>query len=100
MKSYDNTGADNYVYGNYDSSFIDVDNDYWAATAIGQLASNKMVNGYEDKTFKPRANVTRAEVVAMISKVFTRNSDLTTAKEYIDVGKNHWAYSYILDASE
>ena len=100
LKYYDNAGTDNYIYGNYDSSFVDLDNNYWAAIAIRQLASNGMVNGYENKTFRAKANITRAEVVAMISKVFGRNSDLSVTKEYVDVGKNHWAYNYILDASE
>ncbi len=100
LKSYDNTGTSNYIYGNYDSSFVDLDNNYWAVVAIRQLASNGMLNGYENKTFRPKANVTRAEVVAMISKVFGRSFDLSVTKEYIDVGKNHWAYNYILDANE
>ena len=100
LKAYDNTGTSNYIYGNYDSSFVDLDNNYWAVVAIRQLASNGMLNGYENKTFRPKANVTRAEVVAMISKVFGRSFDLSVTKEYIDVGKNHWAYNYILDANE
>ena len=100
LKSYDNTGANDYVYGNYDFNFIDVDNNYWASSAIKQLASNGMLNGYENKMFGSKINVTRAEVVAMISKVFGRNSGFDTGQEYIDVGKNHWAYNYILDASE
>ena len=100
LKLYDNARMDNYIYGNYDSSFIDLDNNDWASTAIKQLASNGMLNGYENKTFRPKANVTRAEVVAMISKVFGRSFDLNVTKEYIDVEKNHWAYNYILDASE
>jgi exo-poly-alpha-galacturonosidase len=54
-------------------SFKDI-NESWAKDAIMALASNGIINGYEDGTFQPGANITRAEMIAMISRIINLNT--------------------------
>ena len=60
------------------------------------------VEGYEDGTFRPDQSVTRAEVVKIINTKSNR-LPLSLPKNIInpfsDVGANHWAYTYIMEAS-
>lgn len=46
---------------------------HWAAANIRTAASNGWVNGYEDGTFRPDQNVTRAEAVTMVNRMLGRN---------------------------
>lgn len=48
------------------TSFKDVKAGSWCAPYVAWAAENKVVNGYEDGTFKPDQNVTREEMVAML----------------------------------
>ncbi|MBR0278047.1 MAG: S-layer homology domain-containing protein [Clostridia bacterium] len=52
-----------------DSSISD-----WAYTAVIKLKNSGFVAGYEDGTFKPWANATRAEVAALVSKFITHET--------------------------
>lgn len=54
--------------GGLNVSFTDVQNS-WAREAILTLASKGILNGYEDGTFRPDKNITRAEMVAIMSRI-------------------------------
>lgn len=54
--------------------------------------------GYADGTFAPDRNVTRAEVAAMLVRVFDRDEDAAPG-DFPDVGDAHWAKEYIDRAS-
>ncbi|MFC4598199.1 S-layer homology domain-containing protein [Cohnella hongkongensis] len=54
--------------------------------------------GYADGTFGPDRNVTRAEIAAMLVRVFDRNEDAAPG-DFPDVGDGHWAKAYIDRAS-
>jgi N-acetylmuramoyl-L-alanine amidase CwlD len=41
----------------------------WAKQYVVALATNGVINGYEDNTFKPKNNITREETVAILSRV-------------------------------
>jgi hypothetical protein len=56
-----------------DSDFVDTKG-HWAADAIATLKKVGIAEGYLDGTFKPNQTITRAEIVAMLSKVMTRIS--------------------------
>ena len=47
-------------------SFTDVEEDFWAHDFIIGLATNGVINGYPDGTFKPQNNVTRADFLIML----------------------------------
>ena len=49
-----------------DTDFTDVTDDYWSAKAIAWAASNGVVNGFEDGTFRPDENMTREQMAAIL----------------------------------
>ncbi|MFS0724671.1 S-layer homology domain-containing protein [Paenibacillus sp. 1P07SE] len=50
------------------SSFSDTQG-HWASGAIGALRANGVVTGYEDGSFRPYQEITRAEMVAMLARL-------------------------------
>ncbi|MBR3934022.1 MAG: S-layer homology domain-containing protein [Clostridia bacterium] len=80
------------------AQFDDIDSDTlsWAGDAIDNLVELKVINGYEDGSFRPNANVTRAEFAKMITVAF----DLEKADVYYDDISAHWAREFILSASD
>ena len=72
------------------ATFTDVDG-HWAESSIERWTEEEVVNGYEDNTFKPENNVTRAEFVAMIVRMLqpTETADLAA---YNDVDADAWYY--------
>ena len=75
--------------------FTDLPVDHWAFDYITQLALVDIISGYEDKTFKPNGNVTRAELAKMLAASFK----LEGTTKYSDVN-NHWADNYISSVGE
>lgn len=53
------------------ANFTDVKG-HWAEKEISKAAAKGWVNGYEDGTFKPNQNITRAEAMALINRVLNR----------------------------
>lgn len=94
------------IYPNY-TAFIDVDSSHWAYQTIQKIASQKLVTGYPDRSFKPDNNITRAEVVTIVNRMLNRKADTnyinTNSKNlnfFDDVtDKNYWAYYEIIEAS-
>ena len=52
--------------------FSDVTPQDWAYQAVAQLASQGIVNGYPDGTFKGQKNITRYEMAQMVAKALVR----------------------------
>ena len=52
--------------------FSDVTPQDWAYQAVAQLASQGIVNGYPDGTFKGQRNITRYEMAQMVAKALVR----------------------------
>jgi len=71
------------------TTFKDVPKSHWAYESIKQVAEKGLVTGYEDGTYKPAAQVTRAEFAMFLSRVFD-SSERTTAS-FSDVSGTHWA---------
>ncbi len=71
--------------------FEDVDENYWAFPSIERWKKEGVINGYEDNTYRPSNNVTRAEFMAMIDRIFipVLTRDLS---QYTDVSKDAWYY--------
>ncbi len=86
--------------------FCDVDDDYWAASYICTDSDMEWIKGYDDGTFRPNNNITRAEVVTIINRVLNRCADEKYVADnesqlniFKDVSKKHWAYADIVESS-
>lgn len=80
------------------STFTDVKSNEWYSKYIGYLEKYNVINGYNDKTFKPDAPVTRAEFVSMAVRYFDIFNDVKKdgyTANYKDLNKNYWAYADI-----
>ncbi|MGE7811213.1 S-layer homology domain-containing protein [Lysinibacillus capsici] len=71
------------------TTFKDVPKSHWAYESIKQVAEKGLVAGYSDGTYKPSAQVTRAEFATFLSRVFDGND--RTPSKFSDVGASHWA---------
>ena len=98
LKFYDTEKSKKYDYGSAFYNFTDADKFGKFAEPIKQLASNGIINGYEDKTFRANKNITRAEVAKIVFYASGRKNNLGQ-KIYSDLNKNYWAYKFLMDAS-
>ena len=89
------------------NSFSDVPASHWALKYINSAAAKGWITGYPDGTFKPEANITRAEVVTLVGRMLNRSADSTylaanassLPRSYSDLTAAHWAYLAIMEAS-
>lgn len=42
----------------------------WSYEYIMKLASNGIIKGYEDGTFKPKKGITRAEIAVILERIY------------------------------
>lgn len=80
-------------------AFPDVSDTYWAAPQIKLLSEQGVIVGYPDGTFKPDADVTRAEFAAMaIRALGQQHTKVAQPINFSDIDVNHWAYEDIQKA--
>ncbi len=85
--------------GNEDVSFTDIENSY-GKSSIEYLASIGVINGYEDGTFRPNGEITRAEAVAMINRLLAENlADVQADASLFSDLSEHWAENDVLTAA-
>ena len=78
------------------SAFSDVTGEVEHATAINVLAQLGVIGGYEDGTFKPDQNVTRAEMAKLVYVLYTTFTDAGAGTvKFNDVKADNWAVGYI-----
>ena len=70
----------------------------WAQEAIDKAYAQGIIKGYEDNTFHPTADVSRAEAVAMVNRTFNIKKAGDVKNPFTDVSPSHWAYDDILAA--
>ncbi|MFB9276951.1 S-layer homology domain-containing protein [Cohnella cellulosilytica] len=73
---------------------------HWGADAITAAASNGIVEGYADGSFKPNNAVTRAEAATLLNRLLDRTPGKVGEQPlWPDVPTSHWAYKNIMEAS-
>lgn len=77
------------------SNFADVDG-HWAKASIDAMYSKGIINGFEDGSFKPELNVTRAEFAKMIVCLLGLSSKGDA--DFSDVADNSWYNGYVAAA--
>ena len=78
-------------------TFKDVPSSHWANSYVTALASKKIINGYDDNTFKPNNNVTREEFVKMIVGATGLLTDGAEC-DFDDVPRTAWYYEFLASA--
>ena len=68
-----------------------------ATVELSLNAASSFVNGYEDGTFLPQNNMTRAEAITTLARLIADESAFkgTVTSEFSDVPQNAWHTSYI-----
>lgn len=77
------------------NKFTDVDAERWSNTAISTMEKGKFIKGYEDGSFGPDKNITRAEFATIASRLDKMTEN--TSHGFTDIS-GHWAEKYIADA--
>ena len=77
----------------YTANFTDVPADHWAANYIAYVYESNIVTGYEDNTFHPSSNITRAEFATIMQRFL--GIEFNEDALFTDVDKSHWAVAYI-----
>ncbi|MBP1991153.1 S-layer homology domain-containing protein [Paenibacillus eucommiae] len=70
--------------------FNDVNSSAWYASVVATAAQAKIIDGYEDGTFRPNAQITREELSAMVIRALKYagvNTDITAAQQSELLGK-------------
>ena len=79
------------------SSFSDVPTGQWYSVAVNTLASGGAVAGYPDGTFKPEANISRAEFATIMTAFYGVTDGAKCS--FSDVSTSAWYYKYVATAS-
>ena len=79
------------------NNFPDVAPDAWYNNAISTMVNAGIIQGYEDGTFRPNNNITRAEFAAIASRFMSSGYDVEEDL-FTDIA-NHWARENINDAA-
>jgi hypothetical protein len=80
------------------AGFSDVANDSAFAEAIEVGVALGLYQGYEDGTFKPEGDITRAEFAAIVVRSKGQEAQVAGASgatKFVDVPADHWASGYI-----
>ena len=83
-------------------AFSDVPEEHWAYEYISELTSRGIINGYDDGSFRPDANVTRAEFVTILCRAAGAETTVSTSDTDIafsDVAPGDWYYEYAIWAA-
>ena len=84
-------------------TFADVTNKYpdfptgWSRQAMTAAVNNGLLNGFEDGTIRPEANLTRAQFAAIITRAFGAETKADISA-YKDVLAGEWYYNDIAKA--
>ena len=82
------------------STFRDVKSSHWASGFIADAAATGVVEGYPDKTFRPKGNITRAEGLAMIARFAKVTQEAYSFQFFPDVSASYWASPIIAGSSK
>lgn len=77
--------------------FSDVESSYWANQYVQSLTQKNVISGFPDGTFRPEAEMTRAQFASVLAGAFLRN-DVRDPITFKDVPADHWAAEVISQA--
>lgn len=68
--------------------------------AVAQVSANEVFIGYEDGTFRPHEEITRAEFTVALLRYMNIEPSDTTVSAFSDVDADYWAAGYINAAAQ
>lgn len=83
---------------NVQAAFSDVSDDYSYKKAVTVLDELNIMDGYEDGTFAPDKDITRAELTKLLVCLLGYGDTSETTAQFADLSETHWANSYIAAA--
>ncbi|NQU16477.1 MAG: S-layer homology domain-containing protein [Candidatus Saganbacteria bacterium] len=79
--------------------FKDVPDSHWAYNQISLLATQGIIKGYPNQTFRPEGKISRAELATLL--VRTSDAKIKVGKPiFRDVSTKHWAFNEIYTAAK
>ncbi len=81
-----------------DAIFTDVDKKY--EKVVKKFVGAKLLNGYEDLTFRGNANIKRSELCKVLALALGLEVKEYVKADFPDVATTHWASSYIAALAE
>ncbi len=95
----ENTNKDENIDKNIEDTkekiFLDIPNDYKYYNELKYLKDNNIITWFLDNTFKPKNNITRAEVLKIILLWNKINPIIDEKSIFKDIKTNTWENSYI-----
>lgn len=90
-------GCTSFPVAAWGATFADLAPSDWGYKEVLSLADQKIISGYPDGSFRPDAQITRAEFCKLIAKTVPRGLDpkYPAKPTFPDVNQNHWAYGYV-----
>lgn len=79
--------------------FTDIQSAAWAKEAIGALAYEGVVSGYEDGTIRPNNEITRDEFVKLLVCALSLDVDANAVNTYSDIQSGAWQIPYVMAAT-
>ena len=76
------------------TTFTDVSSEHWAHDYIEVLADLDIIKGFPDGTFRPGAQITRAQFAAILRQAFLATEPVSAVK-FSDVPQNYWGFAAI-----
>jgi len=76
------------------AGFSDVPDNYWAKAQIDKWVDQGLTGGYQDGTYKPGQQISRAEFVALVNRSFSIQGS-GNAAGFTDVNATAWFYSEV-----
>ncbi|QNK58427.1 S-layer homology domain-containing protein [Paenibacillus sp. PAMC21692] len=84
-----------------DKLYPDVADSHWAHDIITALTQEGLMGGYPNGTFQPEKDLSRAEAVSLINRLFDRGPLYgVSGSIWSDVSEGHWAFHDIMEASQ
>ncbi len=92
---------------NEEATFGDIEKSYWAVSYIGACKTAGLIDGYEDGTFRPENEITRAEAVKILNRAADRAPTPKSIDAYIkskgipfeDLQTSVWYFYEIMEAA-
>ena len=93
-----------YHVKDYDGRFTDVEGDVWYAGYIQAAAELKLIEGFDDGTFRPDDYITRAQACAIINRTLGRvpDADRMSIRPLVtwpDCDEDAWYYADMMEAA-